>query len=114
MSGLRAVGELVFEFPTFCTVGRFSPIAISTLQKVRKPNSAIEAFIERHGDGDVGETVEHEGGLLKRLPESLHSRDSSAFGPIAIRYYGYASRPTQKVALQSLAASLRKIFGKMC
>ena len=31
--------------------------------------SAVEAFIERQGDGDIGEAVEHEGHTLKRLPE---------------------------------------------
>jgi hypothetical protein len=31
--------------------------------------SAVEAFIERQGDGDVGETVQHERQPLKRLPE---------------------------------------------
>ena len=36
--------------------------------------SALEAFVERQGDGDIGETVEHEGQTLKRLPEVLHGR----------------------------------------
>ena len=46
--------------------------------------SAVEAFIERQGDGDVGETVEHEGHTLKRLPDLLCDRYFSAFGPVWI------------------------------
>jgi hypothetical protein len=68
--------------------------------------SAVEAFIERQGDGDVGETVEHQGDMLKRLPGMLRGRYFSAFGPIVIEHYGYATRPTQKVALQPLAVKL--------
>ena len=35
--------------------------------------SAVEAFVERQGDGDVGEVVEHDGHTLKRLPDVVHS-----------------------------------------
>jgi len=72
----------------------------------RLGRSAVEAFIERQGDGDVGETVEHKGHTLKRLPEMLRRRYFSAFGPISIEHYGYATRPTQKIALQPLAVKL--------
>ena len=68
--------------------------------------SAVEAFIERQGDGDIGETVEHEGHTLKRLPEMLCDRYFSAFGPVSIEQYGYATRPTQKVELKPLAVKL--------
>ena len=64
--------------------------------------SAVEAFIERQGDGDVGETVEHEGHTLKRLPEMLSDRYFSAFGPVWIEQCGYATRRTQKVELKPL------------
>lgn len=68
--------------------------------------SALEAFIERQGDGDIGQTFEHEGQTLRRLAEMLRGRYFSAFGPIAIKHYGYATRPTQKVVLQPLAVRL--------
>jgi len=68
--------------------------------------SAVEAFIERQGDGDVGETVEHEGHTLKRLPDMLCVRYFSAFGPVWIEQYGYATRRTQKVELKPLAVKL--------
>ena len=68
--------------------------------------SLLEAFIERQGDGDVGETVEHEEKTLKRLPDAVHERYFSAFGPIWIDHSGYATRPTQKVELKPLAVKL--------
>jgi hypothetical protein len=68
--------------------------------------SAVEAFIERQGDGDVGETVEHEKHTLKRLPDMLCARYFSAFGPVWIEQYGYATRRTQKVELKPLAVKL--------
>jgi hypothetical protein len=68
--------------------------------------SAVEAFIERQGDGDVGETVEHEGHTLKRLTDMLCARYFSAFGPVWIEQYGYATRRTQKVELKPLAVKL--------
>jgi len=68
--------------------------------------SAVEAFVERQGDGDVGETVEHKGHTLKRLPEMPCDRYFSAFGPVWIEQYGYATRRTQKVELKPLAVKL--------
>jgi hypothetical protein len=68
--------------------------------------SAVEAFIERQGDGDVGEVVEHDGHTLKRLPDIVCDRYFSAFGPVEIKHYGYATRPTQKVELKPLAVKL--------
>ena len=68
--------------------------------------SAVEAFIERQGDGDVGGTVEHDGHTLKQLPDMLCDRYFSAFGPVWIAQYGYATRPTQKIELKPLAVKL--------
>jgi hypothetical protein len=68
--------------------------------------SAVEAFIERQGDGDIGEVVRHDGRTLKRLPEVVCNRYFSAFGPIEIEQRGYATRPTQKVELKPLAVKL--------
>jgi hypothetical protein len=68
--------------------------------------SAVEAFVERQGNGDVGETVEHQGHTLKRLPEMLCDRYFSAFGPVWIEQYGYATRRTQKVEMKPLAVKL--------
>ena len=68
--------------------------------------SAVEAFIERQGDGDIGAVVEHEGRILKRLPEVVCDRYFSAFGPIVVEQRGYATRATQKVDLKPLAVKL--------
>jgi len=68
--------------------------------------SAVEAFIERQGDGDVGGTIEHQGRTLKRLDEVVCDRYFSAFGPVEIEQRGYATRPTQKVELKPLAVKL--------
>jgi hypothetical protein len=68
--------------------------------------SAVEAFIERQGDGDVGETVQHERQPLKRLPEMSCERYFSAFGPVWIEQWVYATRQTQKVELKPLAVKL--------
>ena len=68
--------------------------------------SVVEAFVERQGDGDVGAVVEHAGHTLKRLPEVVCDRYFSAFGPVAIKQYGYATRPTQKVELKPPAVKL--------
>jgi len=68
--------------------------------------SAVEAFIERQGDGDVGEAVEHDGHTLKRLPDVACARYFSAFGPVWTEQYGYATRPTQKIELKPLAVKL--------
>jgi hypothetical protein len=68
--------------------------------------SAVEAFIERQGDGDVGKTVEHNGRTLKRLSDVVCDRYFSAFGPVWIEQYGYATRPTQKIELKPLAVKL--------
>ena len=53
--------------------------------------SAVEAFIERQGDGDVGETVKRDGQTLKRMPDVLCDRYFSAFGPVWTQQYGYAT-----------------------
>ncbi len=68
--------------------------------------SAVEAFIERQGDGDVGETFKRDGQTLKRMPDVLCDRYFSAFGPVWTEQYGYATRPTQKIELKPLAAKL--------
>ncbi len=68
--------------------------------------SAVEAFAEQQGDGDVGKTAEHEGHTLKRLPDMLCDRYFSAFGPVWIEQCGYATRRTQKVELKPLAEKL--------
>jgi hypothetical protein len=67
---------------------------------------AIEEFIEQQGDGDVGETIQHDGKTLKRLPEIIHDRYFSVFGPVTIDQFGYAVRPTQKIEVKPLALRL--------
>jgi hypothetical protein len=72
----------------------------------RLGHSAVEAFIERQGDGDVGRMAELEGHTLKQLPDMLRHRYFSVFGPVWIEQYGYATRPTQKIELKPLALKL--------
>ena len=72
----------------------------------RLGHSAVEAFIERQGNGDIGAVVEHEGRILKRLPEVVCDRYFSAFGPIVVEQRGYATRATQKIELKPLAVKL--------
>ena len=54
----------------------------------------------------MGKTVEHCGHTLKRLSEVLSDRYFSAFGPVWIEQYGYATRVTQKIELKPLAVKL--------
>ena len=72
----------------------------------RLGRSAVESFIAQQGDGNIGETAERDGRRLKRLPEMLSGRYFSAFGPVPVEQYGYATRPTQKIELKPLAVKL--------
>jgi len=110
---------------TFCKMYEQFQAVVAKLQKAAEENtpihqveqtlvedlrmlgrSAVEAFIERQGDGDIGETVEHQRRTLKRLDEVVCDRYFSAFGPVAVEQRGYATRRTQKVELKPLAVKL--------
>ena len=66
----------------------------------------LEAYVDGHGSGDLGETLEHEGRTLDRL-ELLHDRRYvSVFGELTISRAVYGTRETQKHELIPLDARL--------
>ena len=57
----------------------------------------LEAFVAAQGDGDRGETVEHQELTLRRLPEPHHRPYGSIFGELRIRRRVYGTREGQKI-----------------
>jgi hypothetical protein len=57
--------------------------------------AALQAFVADAGDGDVGETLEHEGQELRRLAEARSRRYVSIFGEFEIQRRMYAVREKQ-------------------
>jgi len=55
----------------------------------------LRSFVEAHGDGDQGETVEREGETLERLPEPHDKRYLSIFGELLIGRTVYGTREGQ-------------------
>jgi len=69
--------------------------------------SLLTAFVARHGDGDVGETMRTpEGQTVHRLDEPHQRRYLSIFGELAIRRFVYGSREGQKLVAAPLDAQL--------
>jgi hypothetical protein len=69
--------------------------------------SLVTAFVARHGDGDVGESmVMAKGETVRRLDEPHERRYVSIFGEVAIRRFVYGSREGQKVVAAPLDARL--------
>jgi hypothetical protein len=63
---------------------------------VKMGKAALEDFVEAAGNGDVGETLENDGNLLRRM-EGIHSRTyRSIFGVVIIQRHVYAKRKRQK------------------
>lgn len=58
--------------------------------------AALEAFVADAGDGNVGETLEHEGQELHRLAEARSRRYVSIFGELEIERRVYAVREKQR------------------
>jgi hypothetical protein len=56
----------------------------------------LESFVAGHRQGDLGPTLEHEGGLLRRLDQPHVRRYVSIFGELMISRYVYGTRETQK------------------
>ena len=66
----------------------------------------LEAFVAAHGTGDVGEEVEVDGEIFRRLP-SLHDRQlKTVFGVLSIARCVYGTRETQKHEVVPLDAAL--------
>jgi hypothetical protein len=66
----------------------------------------LEGFVEAHGTGDLGPTIEHEGQTLRRLDEPHERRYVSIFGELNIRRHVYGTRETQKFQVVPLDARL--------
>ena len=66
----------------------------------------LQGFVDIHGSGDLGPTLEYDGRTRKRLP-TLHSRRYvSVFGPLKITRTIYGTRETQKHEIVPLDAQL--------
>ena len=66
----------------------------------------LRSFVEAHGDGDQGETVEREGETLERLPEPHDKRYLSIFGELLIGRTVYGTREGQAIGWSPLDAAL--------
>ncbi len=66
----------------------------------------LRSFVEAHGDGDRGETVEREGETLARLPEPHEKRYLSIFGELLIGRRVYGTREGQAIGWSPLDATL--------
>lgn len=101
----REVGELVAE--TFDGAhGGLVDVERGLFEGLLRIGRDIMAFwFAAQGNGDVGETVEHEGRTLQRLPVRP-KRYVSVFGEIMIQRVAYAVREGQKQELVPLDAAL--------
>lgn len=66
----------------------------------------LEAFAAGAGDGNHGETVEHEGQILQRSERKRAKSYRSIFGVLSIERYVYAEGPKKKVAWAPVDARL--------
>ena len=66
----------------------------------------LAGYVETVGPGDVGETLTHEGRVLRRLESTRDRRYVSVFGELAIPRYVYGTRETQKPEVVPTAARL--------
>ena len=66
----------------------------------------LDGFVAGYRQGDLGPTLEHKGGLLRRLDEPHVRRYVSVFGELAISRYVYGSRETPKHEVIPLDALL--------
>jgi hypothetical protein len=66
----------------------------------------LQGFVDLQGSGDLGETLDHEGRILRRL-EHLHDRRYvSVFGELSVRRSVYGTRESQKHEVVPLDARL--------
>jgi hypothetical protein len=66
----------------------------------------LRSFVEAHGDGDRGETLEREGETLDRLCKPHAKRYLSIFGELLIDRWVYGSREGQAIEWSPLDAAL--------
>ena len=70
----------------------------------------LQGFIDKAGDGDVGETLEHDGRVLRRSPEPHAKPYRCLFGVLTVSRYVYAKGERQK----ALAIPLDERLGLPC
>ena len=68
--------------------------------------SLLEGYVAGYEQGDLGATLEHEGGIVRRLDRPHVRRYVSVFGELAITRYVYGTRETQKHEVIPLDAIL--------
>ncbi|MFZ4780087.1 MAG: ISKra4 family transposase [Terrimicrobiaceae bacterium] len=66
----------------------------------------LRSFVDAHGDGDQGETLEREGETLDRLPKPHDKRYLSIFGELLIGRWVYGTREKQAIEWSPLDAAL--------
>jgi len=66
----------------------------------------LRSFVEAHGDGDRGETLEREGETLDRLRKPHDKRYLSIFGELLIGRWVYGTREGQAIEWSPLDAAL--------
>ena len=66
----------------------------------------LRSFVEAHGDGDQGKTLEREGETLDRLPKPHDKRYLSIFGELLIGRWVYGTREGQAIEWSPLDAAL--------
>jgi hypothetical protein len=66
----------------------------------------LRSYVEAHGDGDRGETLEREGETLDRLPRLHDKRYLSIFGELLIGRWVYGTREGQAIEWSPLDAAL--------
>jgi hypothetical protein len=66
----------------------------------------LRSFVEAHGDGDRGKTLEREGETLDRLPKPHDKRYQSIFGELLIGRWVYGTREGQAIEWSPLDAAL--------
>ena len=66
----------------------------------------LRSFVEAHGDGDRGKTLEREGETLDRLPKPHDKRYLSIFGELLIGRWVYGTREGQAIEWSPLDAAL--------
>jgi hypothetical protein len=66
----------------------------------------LRSFVEAHGDGDRGKTLQREGKILDRLPKPHEKRYLSIFGELLIDRWVYGTREGQAIEWLPLDAAL--------
>ena len=66
----------------------------------------LQSFVEAHGDGNQGETLERDGRTLQRLPKPHDKRYLSIFGELIVPRWVYGTREGQAILWSPLDAAV--------